>query len=155
MFAVIQRSTSGKAVGLTTALVELPGGFVVVGSLPAPGGASANMTAGALTVLNSSGKVVRTISGGQINGPWDITVVTHGKTAPLFVANVLNGELFPEAAAPLPKPTRSRLEFRHGGQRALAGGDREPRGLPLGVARRRIQDVLSSLAEDRRLPVVG
>jgi hypothetical protein len=91
VFAVVPRPTKAKAVGLTTALVELPSGFVIVGSLPAPGGKSANMTAGALTILNSNGKVVNTLSGGHINGPWDMTAVTHGNTATLFVTNVLNG----------------------------------------------------------------
>jgi hypothetical protein len=91
VFAVVPRPTKAKAVGLTTALVELPNGFVIVGSLPAPGGMSANMTAGALTVLNSDGMVVKTLKGGQINGPWDMTAVSHGNKATLFVTNVLNG----------------------------------------------------------------
>ncbi|HZO78550.1 MAG TPA: hypothetical protein VFB39_10945 [Solirubrobacteraceae bacterium] len=91
VFAVVPRPTKAKAVGLTTALVELPNGFVVVGSLPAPGGMSANMTAGALTVLNSNGKVVKTLKGGDINGPWDMTAVGNGNKFTLFVTNVLNG----------------------------------------------------------------
>lgn len=91
VFAVVPPPTKTKAVGLTTALVELPSGFVIVGSLPAPGGMSANMTAGALSVLNSKGKVVKTLVGGPINGPWDMTAVTHKNTATLFVTNVLNG----------------------------------------------------------------
>ncbi|MBV9533805.1 MAG: hypothetical protein JO321_00155 [Solirubrobacterales bacterium] len=91
VFAIVPRPTNAKAVGLTTALVELPRGFVVVGSLPAPGGMSANMTAGALTILNSNGKVVNTIKGGPINGPWDMTAVVRGNKATLFVTNVLNG----------------------------------------------------------------
>ena len=49
------------------------------------------MTAGALTVLNANGKVVKTLKGGDINGPWDMTAVTHGNKATLFVTNVLNG----------------------------------------------------------------
>ena len=91
VFAVVPRPTKTKAVGLTTALVELPNGLVVVGSLPAPGGNSAKMTAGALTILNSKGMVVKTLKGGPINGPWDMTAVTHGNKATLFVTNVLNG----------------------------------------------------------------
>jgi hypothetical protein len=93
IFAVVPRPTKTKAVGLTTALVELPSGFVVVGSLPAPGGVSSAMRAGALTILNSHGKVVKTLSGGDINGPWDMTAVVHRKKAKatLFVTNVLNG----------------------------------------------------------------
>jgi hypothetical protein len=37
------------------------------------------------------GKVVKTISGGPINGPWDLTSVTFGDDVALFVTNVLNG----------------------------------------------------------------
>ena len=91
VFAVVPRPTSTPAVGLTTALVALKSGFVVVGSLPAPGGMSSAARGGALTILNSRGRVVRTISGGDINGPWDMTAVDQGKHAVLFVTNVLNG----------------------------------------------------------------
>lgn len=78
-------------VGLTTALVALRSGFVIVGSLPAEGGMSANAKAGCLIVLNSEGTVVKTISGHHINGPWDMTAVDGGPLAALFVTNVLNG----------------------------------------------------------------
>jgi hypothetical protein len=44
-----------------------------------------------LTILNSAGHVVKTIKGGDINGPWDMTAVDQGKHATLFVSNVLNG----------------------------------------------------------------
>ena len=90
-FAVVPRPTSSPAVGLTTALVYLKHGFVIVGSLPAPGGMSANASAGALTVLNANGHVVSTIRARDINGPWDMTAVDHGSTAVLFVTNVLDG----------------------------------------------------------------
>jgi hypothetical protein len=81
-------------VGLTTALAVFRTGTVVVGSLPTNGmnaGTSAGEQAGCLIVLNSAGKVVRTISGGHINGPWDMTGVQVGDDAVLFVTNVLNG----------------------------------------------------------------
>lgn len=78
-------------VGLTTALVVLRSGLVIVGSLPTSDGTSATMQAGCLLVLNSRGQVVRTISGGNINGPWDMTAVEGGNRATLFVTNVLNG----------------------------------------------------------------
>jgi hypothetical protein len=91
VFAVVPRPTSTPAVGLTTALVELTKGFVVVGSLPAPGGDSTKATAGALSVLDSTGHVVKTIKAPDINGPWDMTAVDHGATATLFVTNLLNG----------------------------------------------------------------
>ncbi len=91
VFAVVPQPTSTKAVGLTTALVALRSGYVIVGSLPAPGGKASAMTAGALSILNSQGKVVKTLTGGGINGPWDMTAVDQGSTATLFVTNVLNG----------------------------------------------------------------
>jgi hypothetical protein len=76
---------------LTTALVALRSGFVVVGSLPTSNGMSPTAKAGCLIVLNSSGHVVETLHGGDINGPWDMTAVDNGSTATLFVTNVLNG----------------------------------------------------------------
>ncbi len=90
-FAVVPRPTATPAVGLTTALVALKRGLVIVGSLPAPGGNSKKATSGALTVLGDHGKVVSTIKAPDINGPWDMTAVDHGDTATLFVTNVLNG----------------------------------------------------------------
>ena len=81
-------------VGLTTALAVFRNGTVVVGSLPTNGmhaGMSAGEQAGCLIVLNSAGHVVRTISGGPINGPWDMTGAQFGDDAVLFVTNVLNG----------------------------------------------------------------
>jgi hypothetical protein len=91
VFAVVPRPTSTPAVGLTTALVALKSGFVIVGSLPAPGGNSSKAGAGALSILNSKGHVVEKITGAGINGPWDMTAVDRGTTATLFVTNVLNG----------------------------------------------------------------
>jgi hypothetical protein len=78
-------------VGLTTALVVLRSGWVIVGSLPTTDGSAATAQAGCLLVLNSSGTVVETLSGGDINGPWDMTALDMGSTAVLFVTNVLNG----------------------------------------------------------------
>ena len=78
-------------VGLTTALEILPDGYVVVGSLPSENGQAATAQAGCLIVLDSSGHVVQTISGGPINGPWDMTAVSFGPFTELFVTNVLNG----------------------------------------------------------------
>ena len=78
-------------VGLTTALAVLPNGYVVVGSLPTENGMSETAETGCLIVLNSKGQVVETIAGGPINGPWDLTSVSYGEDATLFVTNVLNG----------------------------------------------------------------
>jgi|HubBroStandDraft_6_1064221.scaffolds.fasta_scaffold09532_3 hypothetical protein len=78
-------------VGLSTALEVLPGGWVVVGSVPSTNGLAATAKAGCLIVLNSQGQVKETISGNGINGPWDSAAAVHGHIADLFVANVLNG----------------------------------------------------------------
>jgi hypothetical protein len=78
-------------VGLTTALSVLPGGYVVVGSLPTTNGKSATAKDGCLIVLDSAGRPIGTIAGSQIAGPWDMTAVTHGAETTLFVTNALNG----------------------------------------------------------------
>jgi hypothetical protein len=78
-------------VGLTTALTILRGGFVVVGSLPVTNAGMGTPEAGCLIVLNSNGAPVETWSGGNINGPWDLTSVQFQDFAELFVTNVLNG----------------------------------------------------------------
>lgn len=78
-------------VGLTTALTVLPGGWVVVGSLPTSDGTSATAQAGCLLVLDKHGTVRETIAGDGINGPWDMTAVSTGRKSELFVTNVLNG----------------------------------------------------------------
>lgn len=78
-------------VGLTTALAALRSGFVVVGSLPTTDGTAATAKAGCLIVLDSGGKVVATLSGPGINGPWDMTALDLNYAAVLFVTNVLNG----------------------------------------------------------------
>ncbi|MGD0455267.1 MAG: hypothetical protein ABSB69_16900 [Solirubrobacteraceae bacterium] len=94
LFAAINPATlpgpCPGGVGLTTALAILPGGYVVVGSLPTTNGKAATAQAGCLIVLNSSGHVVKTIAGGPINGPWDLTAVSDGPFSALFVTNVLN-----------------------------------------------------------------
>jgi hypothetical protein len=77
-------------IGLTTALSILPGGWVVVGSLPTSDGSTIT-GAGCLLVLNSAGQAVETFSGGPINGPWDMTASSSGDVSELFFTNVLNG----------------------------------------------------------------
>ena len=89
--------TCPGGVGLTTALVVLQSGWVIVGSLPTTDGTSATAQAGCLIVLDNMGKAVETISGPMINGPWDMTAVEKNDSAVLFVTNVLNGTV---AASP-------------------------------------------------------
>jgi len=78
-------------VGLTTALVELSSGWVIVGSLPTSDGTADTAEAGCLIVLDSKGNPVGTITDPLINGPWDMTAVENSGSAKLFVSNVLNG----------------------------------------------------------------
>jgi hypothetical protein len=78
-------------VGLTTALNILPGGYVVVGSLPTTNGKTATAKYGCLIVLDSEGKAVETIASKNIQGPWDSTAKSEGSKTSLFVSNALNG----------------------------------------------------------------
>ena len=84
-----RRATGG--IGLTTSLVVLRSGWVIVGSLPTSDGTAQTAQAGCLILLNRFGQPVETFSGGRINGPWDMTALDLGDTAVLFVTNVLNG----------------------------------------------------------------
>jgi hypothetical protein len=72
---------------------------VIVGSLPTSDGMADTAQAGCLLVLNNEGKVVETIAGSLINGPWDMTAVDGGAIAWLFVTNVLNGTVAAKGAA--------------------------------------------------------
>lgn len=86
-------SSCPGGIGLSTALGILPGGWVVVGSLPSQqGGAltSAN-PAGCVLVLNNEGAVVETFSNPNIQGPWDMTLSSTANSADLFIANALGG----------------------------------------------------------------
>lgn len=80
-------------IGLTTALVALEQGWVIVGSLPAVAvnGAATITGPGCLIVLDSLGNPVETFYGSLINGPWDMTAFDGEHEAKLFVTNVLNG----------------------------------------------------------------
>jgi hypothetical protein len=78
-------------IGLTTALSILPGGWVVVGSLPAGAGGALPLVnpAGCLLVLTSAGTVSEAWTNQNINGPWDMTEVATKSGDDLFVSNVL------------------------------------------------------------------
>jgi len=115
VFAEINPSTlpgpCPGGVGLTTALAILPDGFVVVGSLPTTNGSSNTTGAGCLIVLNPTGRVVKTISGPPINGPWDMTAVGDDENTTLFVTNVLNG---PVGETPINAGTVVRIRVHTG-----------------------------------------
>ncbi len=80
-----------RGLGLTTALGILPGGFVLVGNVPADAGGNP-VGPGSLLILNKNGQVVKTLVDSKLlDGPWDLTVVNNGFIQTVFVSNVLNG----------------------------------------------------------------
>ena len=98
LFSQISQLPAGVScpggVGLTTALAVLPGGWVVVGSLPTTAtGALPNVNpAGCLIILNNNGTVVETLSNSDIAGPWDMVAEATANGANLFVTNALAGK---------------------------------------------------------------
>ncbi len=95
LFAGISDSNCPGGVGLTTALVVLRNGWVIVGSLPTQHGGMLS-GAGCLIVLDQWGHVQETITGHGIDGPWDMTALDLGNVSELFVTNVLGGILGPK-----------------------------------------------------------
>ncbi|MGH3299611.1 MAG: hypothetical protein ACRDP7_48285 [Trebonia sp.] len=91
LFAHVSDKACPGGVGLTTALVALRSGWVIVGSLPTKNGAISGP--GCLIVLDQWGHVAKTIAGQGINGPWDMTALDQGNITELFVTNVLGGIL--------------------------------------------------------------
>jgi len=77
--------------GLSTGLGTLQYGFVLVANLPTSDGTSNTAKAGSILVLNNKGKLIQTITGSEIDGPWDMTVIDNGDRATVYVANALNG----------------------------------------------------------------
>ncbi len=112
-------------VGLTTALVVLRSGWVIVGSLPTTNGMAATAQAGCLIVLNSQGTPVETFAGNGINGPWDMTALDLGSLAVLFVSNVLNGTVAANGAT-VPQGSVLRILLAMGD----GDGDNDDTGMP-------------------------
>jgi hypothetical protein len=97
LFAGIKDAACPGGVGLTTALVALRSGWVIVGSLPTKNGTISGP--GCLIVLDQWGNVRETITGYGIDGPWDMTALQQGGSTELFVTNVLGGILGPKKSA--------------------------------------------------------
>jgi hypothetical protein len=91
LFAQVTDKACPGGVGLTTALVALRSGWVIVGSLPTKNGVISGP--GCLIVLDQWGHVRETIAGHGIDGPWDMTALDQGNITELFVTNVLGGIL--------------------------------------------------------------
>jgi hypothetical protein len=79
-------------VGFSTALGVLKGGYVIVGYVPSTDGTSATVQPGGVLVLNSSGAVVANPTDPRLlDGPWDMTIADSGRTAKVFISDVLSG----------------------------------------------------------------
>ena len=139
-------------VGLTTALVVLRSGWVVVGSLPTADGTAATAKAGCLLVLDDRGKVRETIAGHGVNGPWDMTALDHGSVAELFVTNVLNGTVADSVGNRITAiPNASRRATSAGTGRTVTAG--RALNTPLGLALTRSGKILTVNAGDGNLVV--
>ena len=112
--SALPASNCPGGIGLTTALVALSNGDVIVGSLPTTTNAEGVTTVsgpGCLLVLDSHGNVVDTIAGGSLDGPWDMTAADAGSSVTLFVTNVLNGTAAANGGV-VPGGTVSRLRLQ-------------------------------------------
>jgi hypothetical protein len=101
-------------IGLTTALGILPGGWVLVGSVPTTkSGALPRLDpAGCLIVLNDQGTPVETITNKNIVGPWDLAVTSTATSARVFVSNALGGNTSTSNGTPVTGDcTVVRLDF--------------------------------------------
>ena len=90
-------------IGLSTALAVLPGGWVVVGSLPTDNGGTLPglLPAGCLIVLNDQGTPVETITNSNIVGPWDLAAASTATSAELYVSNALGGNTSTDNGVPV------------------------------------------------------
>lgn len=93
VFAQVPSTLAGcpGGVGLTTAMVQLASGWVIVGSLPSADGLTDSAQPGCLIEISPTGHVGGTISGSYLDGPWDATVSDNGTSPQLFVTNTLVG----------------------------------------------------------------
>ncbi|MFT0173786.1 hypothetical protein [Paraburkholderia mimosarum] len=90
LFATIPRDLKKcpGGVGLSTAMTMLKSGWIIVGSTPSNDGTTSTKGAGCLIVLDSNGRIAKTISSPNINDPWgNMAVLDNGDHATLFVSN--------------------------------------------------------------------
>ncbi len=78
--------------GLSGALGILSNGVVIAGYLPTVDGTSATAGAGGLLFIDRHGKLLGSLNGPPVNGPWGMAVHDRGEgEAQVFVSNVLDG----------------------------------------------------------------
>ncbi|OHE77443.1 MAG: hypothetical protein A2107_14470 [Verrucomicrobia bacterium GWF2_62_7] len=74
-------------VGLSTAMIMLKSGWVIVGSAPSTDGTIRTKGDGGLLVLDANGQLVAVWAGPNINYPWgNMATIDNGTTATLFVS---------------------------------------------------------------------
>ncbi|HET6607690.1 MAG TPA: hypothetical protein VFG62_13510 [Rhodopila sp.] len=117
-------------VGLTTAMIMLKSGWVIVGSTPSEDGTTATKGPGCLIVLDPNGKLADVWSGPDIDGPWgNMAIRDDGASATLFISmagfdvpgpQVRDAAGFPVTVA---KATvlRLTLSIPNGGKPAITG----------------------------------
>jgi hypothetical protein len=89
VFAELPATVPGcpGGVGLSTAMVMLKSGWVIVGSAPSTDGTTGTMGPGGLLVLDANGHLVETWANTNINDPWgNIAAIDNGTNAILFVS---------------------------------------------------------------------
>ncbi len=80
--------TCPGGVGLTTAMVMLKSGWVIVGSTPSTDGTTKTKGDGCLIILDNHGHVAGTIAGPKINDPWgNMALVENGSKVSIFLSN--------------------------------------------------------------------
>ena len=80
-----------EGVGLTGAVGYLKGGFEIVGNLPKGDTSAKNLGQSLLLLLDRNGNVTKDIE--APGGPSGIAVHDEGKTAQIFISNVLDGSV--------------------------------------------------------------
>ena len=74
-------------VGLSTAMIMLKSGWIIVGSAPSTDGTTRTKGPGGLIVLDPNGHVAAVWSNANINDPWgNMAVIDRGTSATLFVS---------------------------------------------------------------------
>jgi hypothetical protein len=88
-------------VGLSTAMVMLKSGWVIVGSAPSTDGTTRTRGEGGLIVLDADGQFVTAWTGPDISAPWgNMALRDNGATATLFVTMAGFGVPGPEVKDP-------------------------------------------------------
>jgi uncharacterized protein (TIGR03118 family) len=141
----------GSGLGLTTALGVLKSGFVLVGNVPTTDGTFDTIGQGSLLILDSNGKLVKTLSNRKLlDGPWDLAINDEGNEAQVFVSNVLSGTV---TRVDLRIPRNGNAPVVEGMTQIASGYKHEPNDAalvvgPTGLAYDALRDILYVASTD-------